>query len=380
MKLAAKTGRPDLIMFLTLIRVTGLLTSLLDSIGIRFPKLLIVKGNAVDIAGCLQIYDRGFRPPELIDLNTSAKSFSSVLELRKDEVILFEDTNRASSYKMKQGIDRMQDLIKQQKQQLALEKLEYPAQCCIISERLSQEAHSDDILYLDMSGLDHKVDKALIDCLYEFDRKIVNRICSEMSDFMSQVKTGYDTGVYIIKKAGAPASIEQTFAILWSVYQIIEAYYKLNISKFLNKPNIAQWVFDTISYSEMCCTNGNRSQEFMMVLNRSIKTGTVALYLHSPLSRGEQSKEKTPPVFVDTSYIYFTEDAFNRIVSQMTMHPTPTMVRKALAEAGELKYVNNSYLSQATLYDQRYAGRQYVTAVRRSVLNEESIINIAGST
>ncbi len=183
----------------------------------------------------------------------------------------------------------MQDLIKQQKQQLALEKLEYPAQFCIISERLSQEAHSDDILYLNMSGLDHKVDKALIDCLYEFDRKIVNRICSEMSDFMNLVKTGYDTGVHIIKKAGAPASIEQTFAILWSVYQIIEAYYKLNISKFLNKPSIAQWVFDAILHSEKCCTNGNRSQEFMMVLNRLIKENFCSLCSHMENTPAQRS-------------------------------------------------------------------------------------------
>ena len=62
----------------------------------------------------------------------------------------------------------------------------------------------------------------------------------------------------------------------------------------------------------------------------------------------------------------------------MQSSPTPTTVRKFLKESGLLKFDSNTLMTKVTLFDTHYKGLQYITAVKRSILTEESLSKLQG--
>lgn len=192
-KAAKKHSNPDMFLIVTLIRITAMMTTILTRAGIHIPKVIFVKGDCHKLAKYFQIYDRRYSTQDIKDINVSEKKFSEYLKEIRDDVLLLADDESDSAYKKNQGAERIRDIRKMMLKNQGQSEPEYPFIPIIFSERLAQELDEKYVLILDASSLTSNqiTERTIVNCLYDFDRKLINRICSEMSDFTNEMKNIY---------------------------------------------------------------------------------------------------------------------------------------------------------------------------------------------
>ncbi len=361
---------------LTLLRVTAMLTTVLARAGIHIPKIIFVQGNPAELAKYFQIYDRKHSAQDVKEINVSEAIFLKYLEGVRDDVLLFEDDESDSIYKKKQGTERVNDIRKMLNKNQEKGELESPFLPIVFSTRLAQEVNAEYALIVDASSMKCEVTakKAIVDCLYDFDRKLVNRICSEMSDFVENMKSMYSNLLEQTKKCNLHSGNGRiTLAILLTMHWEIINVFCPYLQNYFSWNDMCEFLINLVKKSESSCCSGDRSKEFANILAQMIATDEVKLFLNLPLSKGENCSSKKISVFVDEKYLYFPDDAFTAIANKMQSSPTPSVVRKFLKEAGLLKYNTNTLMTQVTL-----GYRQYVTAVKRSILSKRSLSKIRG--
>ncbi|MBQ8904860.1 MAG: AAA family ATPase [Ruminococcus sp.] len=381
--LEAARQSPDLNLFLTvnMIRGMGLLTTVLSSAGIRIPKAVFVKGNAEVLSKCFQVFDRGYSLQKPLNINVKKEKLESYWSGIRDEVLMLSDGAADSKYKKELGKENIAVIEGMLDDNKYTQELQYPFLLLLFSERLSQEISSEKAFLLDASSFTADcISKVAIRVMYDFDRKIVHRICSEMSDSLKFISSSYHQwygkiGSDCLKLKGN----REFLAILLSLMELIMELFSTSFGAVISKADLAQYLTNLVKQSENYCCGGNRNQEFAVVCNRMLVNGDLELFVHSSLSKGVSSSGSIPSIYLDDSYMYFTDAAFTAVSEQMQLSPNSCAVRKTLAEAGLLK-PGSELQVQITLYDRCYHGRQYVTAVRRSILSEEALQKLQGGT
>ena len=379
---AKSLSNPEILCAFTLIRTAAMLTTVLARADIHIPKVIFVKGDYHELAKYFHIYDREYSTQDIKDINVSEKKFSEYLKGIRDDVLLLADDESDSAYKKKQGAERIRDIRKMMLKNQGQSEPEYPFIPIIFSERLAQELDEDYVLILDASSMKRKMlfsERKTVNCLYDFDRKLINRICSEMSDFIDKMKNLYPHMLQQTEKFDLHSENQRiTLAILWSIWWLITHNFYSCLEKYFSWNNICGYLINLVKKSESYCSSGDRSKEFEIVLNQMIAENEAELILNSHLSKGTNSSSEKVPIFVDDTYLYFLDSTFQTIAGKMQSSPTPSIVRKFLKEAGLLKFDSNTLMTKVTLFNTCYKGLQYITAVKRSVLTEENLSKLQG--
>ncbi len=376
---ARNSSNLKLFLTLNLIRLMGLMMTVLSRAGIRTPKAIFVKGDAEKIAKFFQVYDRGFSLQRPFRINVPSKEFEAYLKDIRDIVLMLWADEADSKYRKdlgEQNVRRIEEMLTDNQNN---RNLDYPYLFVIFSERLGQEMNSENAFLLDVSDFTMQGSSdAVIKSMYDFDRKIVNRICAEMSDCQNQLSTLYHQWYGKVSLGSVQSESGRKFlAILLTLMNLVTEWFAASFETIISMSDMEEYLTDLVQRSESTSSGGDCSKEFSIVCNRMIMNDELGLFLHSPLSKGVSSSTSIPPVFMDDSYLYFTEEAFTAVSSRMQLPLNSCAVRKSLYEAGKLKPADELQV-QVTLYDRHYNGRQYVTAVKRSILTEDSLCKLQG--
>ncbi len=374
-------------MFLTLnlIRIAGMLTTPLADAGFIYPKIVFVKGTPQKLAEFFQVYERGYTIQKPCKINVSPKEFEAYLTNLKDDVLMLTDDEHETEYKKDQGranLFRLDEMMDENQRQ---EKLKYPFLPVIFSERLMQEIPAEKVFFIDASFLktDKFSDKEIINRMYNLDRKIVQYVCSEMPDFLYNLKQkfAFETFVEVRESELQYEESRKLLRILILLLKCILCNIPFNFRSEYNMKKVTEsmiwYLKELMLMSEKYCSGGSMAKEFEIVLNRMITEGRIELLLHSELSKGINSSQTVLSAFLGENYLYFINDAFDIVTNEMLLSPNSCAVRKALKKGNLLKFGNDLQV-QVTLYDRHYSGRQLVTAVKRSVLSEESLKKLKG--
>jgi hypothetical protein len=218
----------------------------------------------------------------------------------------------------------------------------------------------------------------LISTVYNFDKKIVNRICSEKADFKKRF-----TELFLFWRDKSDLRNELSndnmlfTSILLAMTGVIYEFFSFVSNSVVSYTEMEIFLKDLAKKSEISCCEGQLSKEFTIVFNDMVSKDEIDLLVHSQLSKAVASRECVPPVFCDSEYLYFTEEAFNKISEKIKLSATPCAVRKALDES-HLLNSGCDLKTQVTLHDRFYDGRQYVTALKRTLINDENLLKIKG--
>jgi len=377
-RISQSCNYPELFWTLNLIRIVGMLSTPLSTAGKIFTKIVFVKGDSRKLSKFFQVYDRWNIVQKPYSINVTEKEFKTYLGNIKDDVLMLKDNENDSLYKKEQGrvnIFRLNEMIDDNRKEL-----KFPFLSVIFSERLIQEIPAEKVFLIDASSL--KIgrfsDREIMSQMYDFERKLVHHICSEMPDFLYYFERNIDFETFCdILDIGLQYKKSEDFLkLLIFLIRYIARYIPFKYKNEFEKR--MEWYFGELSLlSEKYCSGGNMAKEFEIVLNRMISEDKIELLLHSELDKGTNSSHKVPPVFLGEDYLYFINDAFETVVNEMQLSPNLCSVRKKLKEAGILKYGNDLQV-QVTLYDRHYSGRQLVTAVKSSILSEESMKKLKG--
>lgn len=366
---------PELYLTFSALRLSGVLTSSLDKLGIRTPKLVFVKGDAASLAKYFQVYDRGYMTQKAKDINVKSQQFAANFEGVRDDVILFKDRSNLSNHMKQHGTDNIRLLEEWMTD--SPETNQYLT--VVFSERLAQEVDAERAIIVDASNFKTQLsDQAVTEVLYDFDRKIVNRICSEPEDLMQKIETAYSNFLRNMQWEGVTVDSSRAFlALLLALVSLVLSEYYPNLRAYYDTQKLQKYIASLVAASEKSCSGGSQVKEFELVMNQMIQNGELDLLLHHPLNNGGRSRDGIPPVFVDRTYLYFTNPAFEAVAHHMQLAPTACAVRKSLDDVDLLK-PSDELQVKVTLFDHIYSGKQKVTAVRRSLLSEESLGKLQG--
>ena len=379
LNIASRTSNRKLFMAINVIRILGIVSSVISECDIKFNKAVFLDGDFELLEMLLQVYDREKIVHHGRSINTQEKEFNLYFNNLKDDVLILTDSNNDSKYKKGLGQQNLQKLS----QALVDNYNGYTNNnylFCVLSDCLGQQIREKEAFLLNASDLrlNDVPCNELISTVYNFDKKIVNRICSEKADFKKRF-----TELFLFWRDKSDLRNELNndnmlfTSILLAMTRVIYEFFSFVSNSVVSYTEMEIFLKDLAKKSEISCCEGQLSKEFTIVFNDMVSKEEIDLLVHSQLSKAVASRECVPPVFCDSEYLYFTEEAFNKISEKIKLSATPCAVRKALDESHLLKS-GCDLQTQVTLYDRFYDGRQYVTALKRTLINDENLLKING--
>lgn len=368
--LAGNHNSTEQFLLLNMIRIVGLLSNPLYRCGLKFDRIVFIRGDSEKISRYLQIYERDYEILRPYSVNVRTEKLEEYFEDERDNVVMLEDKSIDSVYLKKNGIQAIEYLGNMIFEHRNSSYTDYNFLTVVFSERLGQLMQSDKALVLNYTDFKPKNEvrrNEFFAPLYYLDRLIIDRICSNFDDYRSCVLQNYNKYSGIAEKFGVDRNI---FALLLLAYHEILRQYR-NIGKLVTEEQMCAYVAEILKKSDKTYNGGSIADEFKNKINSMLINCELELVENSALNNCYGSTGSVPVVFNDDKWLYITSETFGYIASKITLANNPNAVRKALLEKGCLKASENMTY-KVTLYDSQYSGKLNVTAVSYGILSDEA--------
>ncbi len=357
-------------LLLNMVRIVGLLSNPLYHCGLKFDRIVFIRGDSEKNSRYLQIYERNYEIIRPYSVNVKAEKLEEYFDCERDNVVMLEDRTVDSVYLKKNGIEAVEYLGNMIFEHRNSDYADYNFLTVVFSERLGQLMQSHKALVLNYSnfnaGFETERRKFFIP-LYYLDKLIIDRICSDFEDYKRCTLQNYRRYSNIAEKFGVDRNI---FALLMLAYHEILKQYR-SIGKLVTEEQMCSYLAKILKESDSTYNGGSIADEFKNRLNSMLINGELELVENSALNNCYGSTGSVPVVFNDNNWLYITSETFGYIASKVTLANNVNAVRKALLEKGWLK-ISENMTYKVTLYDNQYSGKLNVTAVSYSILSDEA--------
>lgn len=368
--LAKKHNSAENFLLLNMIRIAGLLSNPLDYCGFKFNRVIFIRGDSEKLSRYLQIYERNFEIIRPYSINIKSEILEEYFYDERDNVVMLEDRMLDSVYLKKNGIEAVEFLRGMIFEHTNSNYTDYNFITVVFSERLAQLMQSEKSLVLNCTDfeLNHEIGRSeFFVPLYYLDRLVIDRVCSNFTDFQSCTLQNYEKYSRIAIEFGVD---ENTFALLMLAYREILRQYR-SVGELVSEQQICSYLVRILKDSDSTYNGGSIADEFKNKLNSMLIDGKLELVENSSLNNCYGSTGSVPVIFNDNNWLYITSETFRYIASKITLANNPNAVRKALLEEGWLK-VSENMTYKATLYDSQYSGKLNVTAVSYGILSAKA--------
>ena len=368
--LAKKHNSAENFLLLNMIRIAGLLSNSLHCCGFKFNRVVFIRGESEKISRYLQIYERNFEIIRPYSINVKSEILEEYFYDERDNVVMLEDRMLDSVYLKKNGIEAVEFLRGMIFEHANSNYTDYNFITVVFSERLAQLMQSEKSLVLNCTDfeLNHEIRRSeFFVPLYYLDKFVVDRVCSNFTDFQSCTLQNYEKYSRIAIELGVD---ENTFALLMLAYREILRQYR-SVGELVSEQQMCSYLDMVMKQSDNTYNGGSIADEFKNRLNSMLIDGKLELVENSSLNNCYGSTGSVPVIFNDNNWLYITSETFKYIASKITLANNPNAVRKALLEEGWLK-VSENMTYKATLYDSQYSGKLNVTAVSYGILSSKA--------
>lgn len=224
--LADNHNSTEQFLLLNMIRIVGLMSNPLHYCTLKFDRIVFIRGNSERISRYLQIYERDYEILRPYSVNIRTEKLEEYFEDERDNVVMLEDRMLDSVYLKKNGIEAVEFLRGMIFEHANSNYTDYNFITVVFSERLAQLMQSEKSLVLNYTDfeLNHEIGRSeFFVPLYYLDRLVIDRVCSNFTDFQSCTLQNYEKYSRIAIEFGVD---ENTFALLMLAYREILRQYR----------------------------------------------------------------------------------------------------------------------------------------------------------
>ncbi len=367
-------GNVRLVFFFVIVRMMGILTGVLASVGIRFMRFIAADIDSDKLCRLLQVYDRN----TLMDpLSVDQKKLDVVLSDKHDEVVVFNDKvkNKKDATAIVNALyrrcykDTASELVGRAKDF----NLSNDFLVVLASGFLGSLLRPEQVLHVSCTEKDFNTDADMN--IFQrsnigIDRMLIKHIINEdgITEF---ILSQYEQ--YKADKAVKDESFANDYAILMSVYALVEklthGYAELPVSEEEMKDYLTETFISSMKHEQLT----GISNEFRKVLNDLVMSGEIVL-MKAKFKELYADPAASRIICCEDDYLYIRNETFDRISDLMKLPENANQVRKAIKP-----YLKCDKSGEKETY--KYSVRigksvEKVTAVSTKMLSPEASLKI----
>lgn len=362
------------VFFFVIVRMMGILTGVLASIGIRFMRFIVADIDSDKLCRLLQVYDRD----NLMDtLSVDQKKLEDLLSDKHDEVVVFNGNvknkkdvtiNIKALYRMVYK-DTASELTGKAKEF----NLSNDYNVVLASEFLGSQLSHEQVLHVNCTeeAFNKDVDmNAFSRRNIVIDRKLIKLIINEdgITDFICSKYEQYKA-----EEAVKDKSFANDYAILMSVYALLEklthGYGELPVSEEEMKDYLTETFQLSMKYEQL----KGISDEFRKVLNDLVMNEEIIL-MKAKYKEVATNPAASHIICCEDDYLYIRNEIFDRISDLMKLPENANQVRKAIKPY--LKCSKSGAKETYKFSVRTSDGHEKLTAVSTKMLSPEASLKI----
>lgn len=367
-----------LYMLLNIVRISGIYSSLFNTINTSFCKIVVIRGDYNKISPYLQVYGRMIEKEKELSVNMKSEKAIELMSGYKDDVFLLNDDKNDSNYKHKNGeetIRKIAERIAGYNPDADLEEIKkYPYVTCVISDRLGSALDGNSVMMIDASALTRSlaITSPEVEVMHRFDEYMIRHIltywmfATHMSTYLKSLRE---------KKKFRYSSSNHVYAICMEVYHYINNRIKEYSEEVITEDEMSDYIEKIIRNSEEIDNFNTIEKEFIHVLNEAILSDNTdkkfELVYHSKLSGCYGETGDYPVIYRVGDKLYIPDKEFDILVSRMNITNNDCHLRKTLYEKG-LLYSNENLKTKVRLFGKRHSGDIRLTVLSDTVLSEQA--------